>query len=141
MENFSRNIKTRVFAYYLRNSRKTIKLESKENHFTTDHLSNVDLSLHPKRTWFLSEPFYLVHRGIRIDIPKGFCVCFDREMNFVSRFLLSDKFIRPILILVWLRDMLKYDAYHINKVMDSVLIDEGFGKISRILILMTLRLT
>lgn len=139
MDRFSTSIQKRILKSYLRDSKQVVRVKATEKH-PSSYLSDLELYLVDGSVWFLGKQFTMINKGVVFHIPSGFCVCFDRELNLLSRLLLHSKYHRVILVLVWFRDVLEYELKDIRFVLDSVLKEEGFGRITRSLILLTLRL-
>lgn len=140
MDHFSSILRKKILGSYLKASRKVIRFYKTQDN-PSHNISDLEMHGFDYPVWFLSTSFYVINKGIKFDIPSGFCICFDMELNFFSRILLGKKYPRPIIVLVWFRDVLDYDIQSLKYVVDCVLMNEGFGKFSRALIMLSLRLT
>lgn len=140
MDYFSNNLRKKILDSYLKGSKVVVRLPDSPQKNHSCRLCSLELYSFEKSVWVLAKPFRLIHKGVSVDIPAGFCVCFGKEMNFASRLLLGKRFYRPLIVLVWFRDVLDYEEPDLIRIMDSVLIEEGFGKISRFLIIVSLNL-
>lgn len=139
MNRFSDNLRKRILHSYLRESGKVIRLlKSKEHPYY--HSSNLEIHAFKGEVWFLSQPFYIVHMGVKHEIPSGFCVCFEQELNLFSRIILGKKYPKPVIALVWFRDVLNYEVKDLKIVLESILKDEGIAKLARGILFLSLRM-
>lgn len=141
MNHFSSMLGKKILESYIKASRKVIRLAKTHQISPNSHLSDLEIHGFDSAVWFLSTPFYVINKGIKFDIPAGFCISFDAELNVLSRLLLRGRYPRVVIVLVWFRDILEYKLPELKLVMDDVLKNEGFGSFRRSLILCSLRLT
>lgn len=139
MDEYSINLRKRILNSYVRSSKRIIRISRTQDH-PCDHLSYLELHKLDDGVWFVGRNFYIVHKGIRIDIPEGYCICLKRELNIFSRMIFNGRFHRCIIALVWFRDVMEYNVTDVHCVVDSVLKCEGFGKIARCFLLLLMRL-
>lgn len=132
-------LKQRILHSYLRKDGYVVHIPKTKDD-PCDHLSCLELHNFDKSVWIVKHTYYMISKGVKISIPEGYCVCFRRELNLISRLLFSGRYHRTVLTLVWFRDVFEYNVDEIRLVLDAVMKCEGLTKLTRSLLLLTLRL-
>lgn len=139
MDKRSIELRRRILQSYLRRSGSIIRIQKTRDN-PSDYLSRLELHNFDKSIWIVGHNYYMINKGIKIDIPEGYCICFRKELNWFSRILFSGNYHRTILALVWFRDVMDYNVNDIRIVLNSVMECEEISKLTRSLLLLTLRL-
>lgn len=139
MDNHSINLRKRILDAYVKRSKQTLRI-SKTQDDPCNQLSYLELHKIENSVWFVGNNFYIINNGVKIDIPEGYCVCFKNELSPLSRLIFNGRYHRCVICLTWFRDVMDYNVKEIHYIIDLILKCEGFGKIARCFLLLTLRL-
>lgn len=139
MDSRSIELRRRILKSYLLRSGSIIRI-SKTSDNPCEHLSYLELHHFDRSIWLLGHNYYMISKGVKIDMPEGYCISFRGELNLISRILFNGRYHRTILALVWFRDVMEYSINDIRIILDSTMKCEGISKLTRSLLLLTLRL-